>query len=68
LIQRQRLAALDRGRKLCMPLAGSPLINHGGPACSLTDQIYAPRPDACDIGAIEFGGLLPRLFVPLILK
>jgi predicted outer membrane repeat protein len=51
-----------------LPLAGSPLINNGGPGCSATDQRYALRTDACDIGAIEFGGLLPRLFVPLVWK
>ena len=51
-----------------MPQPGSPLINHGGPACALTDQRYGLRPDACDIGAIEFGGLLPRVFIPLLRK
>jgi predicted outer membrane repeat protein len=49
-----------------LPLPASPLINQAGPGCAPTDQRYAVRPDACDIGAIEFGGLLPRLFVPLI--
>jgi hypothetical protein len=48
------------------PLAGSPLINQAGPGCSVTDQRHALRAGACDIGAIEFGGLLPRLFVPLL--
>jgi hypothetical protein len=48
------------------PLPGSPLINHSGPGCSLTDQLYALRPDACDIGAVEFHGLLPRIFVALV--
>ena len=51
-----------------MPLAGSPLIDKGGPGCSPTDQRYAPRTDACDIGAIEFGALLPRVYMPLILR
>jgi hypothetical protein len=50
------------------PQPGSPLINHAGPGCSPTDQLYALRPDACDIGAVEFDGLLPRIFVPLISK
>ncbi len=50
------------------PLPGSPLIDHAGPGCSPTDQLYALRPNACDIGAVEFGGLLPRIFVPLVLR
>jgi hypothetical protein len=54
--------------KFHMPLPSSPLINNGGPVCSPTDQRYATRRDACDIGAVEFGGLLPRLFVPLMLR
>ena len=49
-----------------VPLAGSPLINNGGPGCSITDQRGALRPDACDIGAVEFGGLLPRMYIPLV--
>lgn len=44
------------------PLAGSPLIN-AGVNCLPADQIGALRPDACDIGAIEAGGLLPRVFL-----
>ena len=51
-----------------LPLPGSLLINNGGPVCSPTDQRYAARPDACDIGAIEFGGLLRRLWLPLARK
>ena len=51
-----------------LPLAGSLLINNGGFGCSPTDQRYATRPDACDIGAIEFGGLLARLWLPLMRK
>jgi hypothetical protein len=51
-------------------LAGSPLINRGlaGVACATLDQIQALRPDTCDIGAVEFNGLLPRLFLPLALR
>ncbi|MFD8814973.1 choice-of-anchor Q domain-containing protein, partial [Streptomyces sp. NPDC059627] len=41
-----------------LPLAGSPLINAAVPTCSTTDQRHASRPDACDIGAVEFGGVL----------
>jgi predicted outer membrane repeat protein len=59
-----------------LPLAGSPLINTGPGACPARDQRGALRPDACDIGAVEFGGLLPvptppnggTIYLPLILK
>jgi predicted outer membrane repeat protein len=50
-----------------LPLAGSPLINAGYHACPERDQRGALRPDACDIGAVEFGGLLPRVVLPLLL-
>jgi len=46
-----------------LPLVGSPLINAGF-NCLARDQRGASRPDACDIGAVEFGGLLPRAFIP----
>jgi hypothetical protein len=48
-----------------LPLPGSPLINAGPSNCSPTDQRGALRPDACDIGAVDFGGLLPRLWLAL---
>ena len=51
-----------------MPQFGSLLINNAGGGCAATDQRYATRPDACDIGAIEFGGLLARLWLPLVRK
>jgi predicted outer membrane repeat protein len=50
-----------------LPLAGSPLIN-AATNCSLFDQRYALRPDACDIGAVEFGGLLARAYAPITVK
>ena len=50
-----------------LPLAGSPLINAGF-NCPERDQRGAVRPDQCDIGAVEFGGLLPRVYLPLILR
>lgn len=50
-----------------LPLAGSPLIN-AATNCSPFDQRYALRPDACDIGAVEFGGLLARAHAPITLK
>ncbi len=51
-----------------LPQAGSPLINAAVSPCSPTDQRYALRPDACDIGAVEYGGLLPRDYVPMIIR
>lgn len=54
-----------------MPLAGSPLINAGF-NCPERDQRGALRPDACDIGAVEFGGLLPSplsyLYMPVVAR
>jgi hypothetical protein len=49
-----------------IPLPGSPLINTVGAYCSPRDQRGALRPDACDKGAIEYRGMLPRVFVPLV--
>ena len=50
-----------------MPLAGSPLIDAGS-NCPALDQRGASRPNTCDIGAVEYGGLLPRAYIPLIVK
>jgi predicted outer membrane repeat protein len=50
-----------------MPLADSPLLN-GGFNCPDRDQRLATRPDACDIGAVEFGGLLPMGYLPLAIR
>jgi hypothetical protein len=56
-------------------MAGSPAIDAGDPAaCAGTDQRGAPRSvdgdgdgvAVCDIGAYEYGALLPRLFLPLL--
>jgi predicted outer membrane repeat protein len=50
-----------------LPLVGSPLINAGF-NCPARDQRGAFRPDACDIGAVEYGGRLPLVFLPLVRK
>ncbi len=50
-----------------MPQAGSPLIN-AALGCSPRDQRHVLRPDACDSGAVEYGGLLPRVYVPWMVK
>ena len=52
-----------------LPLAGSPLINAGdtGP-CTSTDQRGAPRVGVCDIGAVEYGAKLPRVYLPSLFR
>jgi predicted outer membrane repeat protein len=47
------------------PQAGSPLINAAA-NCPTLDQRGAARPDVCDIGAVEFGGLAWNTYLPLI--
>jgi hypothetical protein len=49
------------------PLAGSPLINAAA-NCPTLDQRGASRPDKCDIGAVEYGGLALREYLPIIEK
>jgi hypothetical protein len=49
-----------------VPLAGSPLIDSGGPGCAVTDQRHALRNGACDIGAVEYHGLLPVIYFPML--
>jgi predicted outer membrane repeat protein len=60
-----------------LPLAGSPLINAGFSPCPERDQRGRLRPDACDIGAVEYDGLLPvptpnptgyRVYLPIIVR
>lgn len=51
-----------------MPQSDSPLINAAVPPCSPRDQRGALRPDACDIGAIEYGGLVPLLYLPVVVR
>jgi predicted outer membrane repeat protein len=58
-----------------LPLAGSPLINKGPGDCPERDQRGMLRPDACDIGTVEFGGLLPApnptgypVYLPIIVR
>lgn len=51
-----------------MPLPGSSLINAALLSCSLRDQRGALRPDVCDIGAVEYNGLLSMLYLPVIRK
>ncbi|MBA3468764.1 MAG: right-handed parallel beta-helix repeat-containing protein [Herpetosiphonaceae bacterium] len=52
-----------------MPLPGSPVINAGDPAaCPTLDQRGAARVGTCDVGAVEFGAVLPRLYLPLLVR
>jgi predicted outer membrane repeat protein len=51
------------------PLAGSPLIDAGDAAqCRATDQRGAPRVGVCDIGAVEYGAILPLLYLPIVVR
>jgi predicted outer membrane repeat protein len=51
-----------------LPLAGSPLINAGALDCPPTDQRGATRSDGCDLGAVEFGGLIVRARLPIVIR
>ena len=51
-----------------LPLTGSVLINAGYANCPTLDQRGAQRPDACDVGAVEFGGLVPQGYLPFVQK
>ena len=50
-----------------VPQLGSPLIDAGF-NCPLRDQRGAERVGVCDIGAVEFGGLLPMAHIPLVMR
>ena len=53
--------------KYFIPLPNSPLVNTAYPVfCSALDQRGATRPDACDKGAVEYRGILARLYLPLV--
>lgn len=49
-----------------LPQTGSPLINASTVTCPEHDQRGAARIAACDIGAVEAGGLLPRVWLPVL--
>jgi hypothetical protein len=52
-----------------MPQPGSPARDGGtGAGCPATDQRGAARPQglACDVGAVEYGAILPWLYLPLV--
>ncbi len=54
-----------------LPAADSPLVNHGPPnpsQCEAGDQRELPRTDRCDIGAVEYRGPLPLIWLPLVPK
>jgi hypothetical protein len=55
-----------------MPQPGSPAIDGGtGFNCPSTDQRGASRAGvgtACDVGSVEFGGLLPWLYLPFLMR
>ena len=52
-----------------MPQPPSPAIDGGtGSGCPAIDQRGASRPQglACDVGAVEYGAILPWLYLPLV--
>jgi hypothetical protein len=53
-----------------VPLPGSPLIDAIPPSvpCPPRDQRGALRVGNCDVGAVEFGGLLPRARLPAVMR
>jgi predicted outer membrane repeat protein len=54
-----------------LPAFDSPLVNHGPASpslCKPSDQRDLVRVDRCDIGAVEFRGVLPRLWLPLVAR
>ncbi len=51
-----------------MPQPGSPLINASTVTCPERDQRGAARIAVCDIGAVEAGGLIPRVYLAALLK
>jgi sugar lactone lactonase YvrE len=55
-----------------MPLPGSPAIDYGSNGCPPpdTDQRGGIRPvgSGCDAGAVEYGAILPMLYLPMIRK
>ncbi len=57
-----------------MPQPGSPAIDGGtGSGCPSTDQRGASRVgpgtgNACDVGSVEYGAILPWLYLPLIVR
>lgn len=54
------------------PAPNSPVVNSGDNASCANyaprDQRGAARVGNCDVGAVEYGGLLPRMFMPVIGK
>jgi predicted outer membrane repeat protein len=58
--------------KTHLPLSGSPAIDFVAVGCPppATDQRGASRPvgTACDAGAVEYGAILPMLYLPLVRK
>jgi hypothetical protein len=56
--------------------SGSPAINAGNPtapgsglaACMPTDQRGWMRPNRCDIGAFEYGALMFKVYLPVVMR
>lgn len=48
-----------------LPQSGSPLMDAAVSPCSPLDQRHAGSPNPCDIGAVEYGGLVGYLYLPI---
>lgn len=52
-----------------LPQTGSPLIDAGDPtACWATDQRGGSRVGVCDLGAVEYGASVMRVYLPLVVR
>lgn len=52
-----------------LPQTGSPLIDAGDPtACWATDQRGGGRVGVCDLGAVEYGASMIRVYLPVVVR
>lgn len=59
----------DFAMQTLLPQAGSPLIDAGDPtACWATDQRGGSRVGMCDLGAVEYGASVMRVYLPLVVR
>lgn len=59
----------DFAMQTLLPQAGSPLIDAGDPtACWATDQRGGSRVGVCDLGAVEYGASVMRVYLPMVVR